>query len=359
MLNAIFREFLRKLTRMVHLNVEKLAYINVTKVSKYRSTTYKSSKMKRTSLFLSFIFCLTLVFGQETEQNVTSINFWTPSPELNKKRMNTVVVGTTSAYAVTMLGLNRLWYADFKQTSFHTFNDSKSWLGVDKYGHATGSYWASRYSMDMLRWAGMEEEKSRWIGAGMGWLALNSIEFYDGFSEEWGFSFYDMMANTAGVGLLVGQDALWGEQRITPKWSSSYSDYAQYNPKVLGNSFFERLLKDYNGQTYWASINIHSFLAEGNKFPAWLNFAVGVGGDGMLTSDANGSVNFPPEGVTIPEDMTRYRQYYLSFDVDLHKIPTNFGPLKTLAEVFGFIKIPAPTLEFNQGGDAKFHALFF
>ena len=298
--------------------------------------------------------------AKNSSQNPTrGMTFWTPSPTLDQGRLNTVVYSSAGLYTISMLGLNQLWYADFNKAPLHSFNDSRSWQTMDKFGHMTSAYWTGRYGMDMLRWAGVDKKKSRYIGAGMGWIAMNSFEFFDGFSENWGFSFYDLAANTAGSAILIGQDIAWGEQRIALKVSSKYSDYAQYSPKALGSSFAERLLKDYNGQTYWASINVHSFLAKGNKVPNWLNLAVGVGAEGMVGSEEdNVVVGGVPEGLVLPTDIKRFRQYYLSLDIDLHKIPTNFGPLKTLGEVFGFIKIPAPTLEFSEGG-VQFHPLFF
>jgi hypothetical protein len=46
-------------------------------------------------------------------------------------------------------------------------------------------------------------------------------------------------------------------KRITPKFSFHTTQYAQYRPNVLGSSLAEQILKDYNGQTYWLSVNLH------------------------------------------------------------------------------------------------------
>jgi hypothetical protein len=46
----------------------------------------------------------------------------------------------------------------------------------------------------------------------------------------------------------------------------------------------EQMLKDYNGQTYWLSVNLHSFY-KGSKIPKWLNLAIGYGANGMLTGN--------------------------------------------------------------------------
>jgi hypothetical protein len=74
----------------------------------------------------------------------------------------------------------------------------------------------------------------------------------------------DIIANASGTALFVSQELLWKEQRITPKFHTT--QYAQYRPNVLGSSLAEQMLKDYNGQTYWLSVNLHSFY-KGSKIP--------------------------------------------------------------------------------------------
>jgi hypothetical protein len=59
------------------------------------------------------------------------------------------------------------------------------------------------------------------------------------------------------------------------KFSFHTTQY-QYRPNVLGSSLAEQMLKDYNGQTYWLSVNLHSFY-KGSKIPKWLNLAIGYG----------------------------------------------------------------------------------
>jgi hypothetical protein len=75
---------------------------------------------------------------------------------------------------------------------------------------------------------------------------------------------------------------MWKEQRITPKFSFHTTQYAQYRPNVLGSSLAEQMLKDYNGQTYWLSVNTPSIKAQN---PKWLNLAIGYGANGMLTGN--------------------------------------------------------------------------
>ncbi|MBP6556738.1 MAG: DUF2279 domain-containing protein, partial [Flavobacterium sp.] len=128
--------------------------------------------------------------------------------------------------------------------------------------------------------------------------------------------------------------------------------YASARPDVLGSSLQEQILKDYNGQTYWLSTNIHSF-AKTSKIPKWLNIAIGYGAEGMITSN-NEFVNT----IFLPESK-RFRQFYLSLDVDLTKIETKSHFVKTILTIFNSIKIPAPTFEIKGCGGSKMHLIYF
>ena len=134
------------------------------------------------------------------------------------------------------------------------------------------------------------------------------------------------------------------------------SKYAQYRPNVLGKNFQESLLKDYNAQTYWLSANIASFLKKDTKFPRWLNVAFGYGGDGMIGGTSNPMTD--AAGNSLPV-FNRSRQYYLSLDVELSRIKTKYPFLNTLFKTIGFIKFPAPALEFHQIEGLKAHPFIF
>ena len=73
-----------------------------------------------------------------------------------------------------------------------------------------------------------------------------------------GASSGDLIANTAGSFLAIGQALKWNDQKIQLKYSYSPTKWADVNPEQLGSTYLERLLKDYNGQTYWITFNIKS-----------------------------------------------------------------------------------------------------
>ncbi len=275
--------------------------------------------------------------------------FLKPSDSLNKPRRNAVVITETSLATITLLGLNQLWYADYPRSSFKTIDDSSEWLQMDKLGHMFSSYQLGNIGANTLNWAGVRKKDQLLYGATLGFTFLTAVEIMDGFSEEWGFSWTDIAANAAGTALYIGQELLWEEQRILLKYSFRRTQYAQQRPDILGDGFVEELLKDYNGQTYWLSTNINSFLKT-DDIPNWLNLAFGYGAEGMLTGDPNDPLFLNQE---------RIRQYYLSLDIDLSRIKTNSHVLKTIFDVLNLIKIPFPTLELNSNGRLKMHSLYF
>jgi len=293
--------------------------------------------------FLLFFSLFTIITYSQTS------SFYQKSDTLNKKRRNTVILSESILAGGTLLALNQLWYADYPQSNFHLKNDNNDWKQMDKSGHFMTSYYIGKVGMELLDWTGVSKKNQLIYGATLGFSFLTAVEIFDGFSEEWGASPGDILANAAGTGLLVGQELLWDEQRITVKYSFHQTHYAKIRPNTLGENFLQQTLKDYNGQTYWLSANIWSFNKE-SSFPKWLNIALGYGAEGMLFGSSS------KENLAI---QSPYRQFYLSLDVDLTKIKTNSEFLKSVFSVINFVKIPAPTLEINTKNGIKLHYLYF
>lgn len=302
------------------------------------------------SLFLGlFVDLGSELQAQNQAQNQTP--FFMRSDTLNKKRRTAVYVTEATLGAAALIGLNELWYAQYPRSSFKSLNDNSQWMQMDKFGHTFSSYYIGKMGMDALAWAGDSKKNQLIYGATLGFVFLTTVEVLDGFSEEWGFSTGDVMANALGTGLLVGQELLWNEQRIQMKFSFMTTEYADNNPEKLGETTLEQILKDYNGQTYWLSFNLRSFFNE-SKIPKWFNVSIGYGANG-LPEDSLDYSTLPPEPIE------SYRQLFTSVDIDLTKIPTNSDFLKTVFNVFNFVKIPAPTIEYRTNGSWKFHFLYF
>lgn len=275
------------------------------------------------------------------------------STSFNKAR----VIGVTSAagmgYVGGMIGLYQLWYKDYDLGKFHTINDNKAWLQVDKMGHGFSTYQMSRWIFTAYDWAGLDNKRAAIIGGTYGFLYLTTVEVFDGFSSNWGFSWGDVAANATGTALFMSQQLLWQEQRIQLKFSYWPTDYPQYNPKVLGENHIQRVLKDYNGQTFWLSVNPQSFSSSAKIFPKWLNIAIGYGAIGMT----NTYENLPD--ISLDDQYNRTRQFYLSLDIDLTKIKTKSEFLRLLLAAANTLKIPFPTLEYNDVDGFRMHGIYF
>ncbi|MEP6595451.1 MAG: DUF2279 domain-containing protein [Ginsengibacter sp.] len=280
----------------------------------------------------------------------------------NKKRIRLVTAANIVGYSAVLVGLNAAWYSQYPKTRFHFFNDNAEWLQVDKAGHVYAGYIGSRASNELWRWTGLPRNKRIWISGLSGVAYETIIETLDGFSTEYGWSWGDFSANIIGSALFTAQEFAWDDQRIKFKFSFHKKNYGDAGLNARANQIFgksetERFIKDYNATTDWLSINIKSFFTEA-KVPPWLAIAFGYGAEGLfgarrnIAVDKNGIITFDRS------DIKRYRQWYVSPDIDLTKIRTNSRGLRFLFVVLSAFKFPAPSLEFSQG-NIKGHWIHF
>jgi len=282
--------------------------------------------------------------------NALCISGFSQTDSLNRTRLNTLVIGGASVYTAGVIALNELWYSESESQKWQFFDDSREWKQVDKVGHSYSTFQLSHSLSRSLQWTGMNERKSDIIGSVSGFLLLLPIEIMDGFSADYGASSTDLIANFAGSAAYIGQKLIWNEVRIHPKYSFRTTSYPDFRPNLLGKNTMEQIIKDYNGQTYWLSVDIYSFLNHESKFPKWLNIAGGYGAEGMVyANDQSNTAN----------GFQAYRQYYLGLDIDLTHIKSKSKAVKTLIFFANMIKIPTPTIEFTSNGTTTFHWLYF
>lgn len=296
---------------------------------------------------LTFVFSIVIIFSLLSNDGACFIE--NDSAQINKKRLNTVLIGTGVGYTASLVVLNEVWYKEQGKTDFHFFNDNSQWNQVDKVGHFYSAYQLSNIGKQLFLWTNMSEKKSAIWGSVMSQALMIPIEVMDGFAVEYGFSWGDITANLLGAGFFLSQELGWKGQRIKTKFSFHRTEYAALRPEVLGDGFFEELLKDYNGQTYWLSFDIYTFAKQNPKIPHWLNIALGYGADGMV---------YAREEENNENGYESYRQYYVGIDFDLSHIKTRSKFLKTVLFIADMVKLPAPAVEFNKNG-VNYHWLYF
>ena len=318
--------------------------------------------------FSIFILCFLFLLNVQGQESLLpdSINnpFTKDSVQSFSSKNNRPLIagGATILFSAgSLIALNHAWYKDHARTSFHTFDDSREWLQVDKVGHVWSAYTFSRFAGDFWKWAGINDKKAVLAGSVTSLVYLTGIEYLDGHSSKWGWSWSDMAANLAGTTIYASQELLWNEQRIQVKFSTHKGDYdaslIERADALFGNTTPERLLKDYNHQAYWLSFNVKSFMPA-SKLPGWLNIALGYGAEGMLGGFENKWTDKNNE-VQTRYDIERNRQFYISPDIDFTRIKTNSKSLKTLFSVLNCIKVPAPALMINSKGKLKAYPLYF
>ena len=295
------------------------------------------------SLLILTFFILNYIIAQDTLNHSSDV------------QKNALIISLISGSAFFSGAISSIsYFKNDEPCGFHFINDNKGYLQTDKLKHSYGSYIASNIGYQVLLNAGVKKKSALLLGGTMGLLILTPKEIFDGFSKDGGFSWGDMLADGAGSALFVGQELLFGKQIANYKFSFSRSKYARQANGFLGRNLLQSFFQDYNGHTFWLSINANKIFLK-TKLPDWVNLAAGYSANGMFGEFENiDSFN----GVDIPETR-RYRQYLFSFDIDWSKIKTRSGFLRTIFKGMNYIKVPFPAFEINSLGKLKGYWIYF
>ncbi|WP_034257028.1 DUF2279 domain-containing protein [Adhaeribacter aquaticus] len=297
----------------------------------------------RNTLLLYLFLIPQLLFAQELAK---------PEPDttLLKNRLIWGSAALATGYTTSLIVLSNTWYSKADRTSFHFFNDNHEWKQMDKIGHFWGAFHQSRLGVDFLKSANVPEKKAIIWGGLLGVVLQSPIELLDGYVASYGASLGDLGANALGSAAVIAQQLKWGQLRVIPKYSFRPTPFAANRPNVLGSTFSEQLLKDYNGQTYWLSADISAFLPKTSRYPKWLNIAFGYGANGMVHAHdlTNQQAGY-----------TSYRQYYLALDLNLLNIKTQNKFLKGVFYVLSVVHLPAPAVEYNRHQGIRIHPIYF
>ncbi|MBM76852.1 MAG: DUF2279 domain-containing protein [Crocinitomicaceae bacterium] len=290
-----------------------------------------------------YIFCCNSIFSQKYDSIQKS------------KRLKIINSVTYAGSGTSLIFLNEVWYDQFEKSNFHFFNDLKEWRYMDKVGHVCTAYQMNLNSYAIFSKFQENQNKVLLKSSLYSFGYLAGMEMLDGFSKEWGFSWYDIISNGIGTGLFAFQQKKWGKNRFDIKFSSHLTPYANCRPNVLGSSKLERIFKDYNGQTYWLTVDLSKFIKKDITAIKWLNLALGYSVDGLTGAYEN---PYPSQYGHDCNEYQRKSKFLLSFDINLRNINTKNKILKSILSPFSVIKIPFPTLQIMKN-ETKYYWLYF
>ena len=211
----------------------------------------------------------------------------------------------------------------------------------DKFGHFFGGYHLTRIGDAVLRNACISPKKAIAISAIYATLFQLQIEVWDARFEKYGFSYPDLLANTAGMTYAVAQQKYPVLQRIKP--TISYSRSAAMRARDAGKlpDSEIRTSLDYSGQTYWVSAEVDPFLpTEARKYwPDAVRFSIGH----SITDWID-----PQTG----QSKRAQRKILLSLDLDASKLPGEHPIWRTVKSTLSYIRLPAPAIQITPGFDA-------
>ncbi len=229
---------------------------------------------------------------------------------------------------------------------FHTFNDwYNADLNIDKLGHVWGTQSYVQALYHMFRWTNMQEHDAMYWSSGLALLYQLEMEITDGLYAKWGFSWWDMAANTVG--------AAWPNlQRLYPVLQPVMLKMSYHPSASVKQGWVEHdYLRDYDGFTYWLTLSVDDVLPENLRpwWPDWLGIAVGYGGNRtMLGKNVYNSAGGVGQGE---------QEWYIALDYDLRKLPGDSAFLRWLKESFNIFHFPAPAIRITPS--AVYYGLYF
>lgn len=259
------------------------------------------------------------------------------------------------AYALIMLWLSSIWYSTY--TSFHFFDDLFEWEYLDKAGHFFVSYYIGLFAYksfgdpDNLN----PTSRKKWT-CFAGFALLLPIEILDGLSLDYGASVFDLVANLLGSIFCFVYVSSKIISAFVLKFSFHTTAFALMRPEMLGSTIVQQVIKDYNGQTYWLSIDINSLLKR-KIFPPWLLLTIGYGADGLFGGHDNVWQN--REGKTMDySNMARAKRFFISVDLNTGVLRNKNKLFNYLFAPFVVLKFPAPAVEVNEERGLVFHWVY-
>jgi hypothetical protein len=229
--------------------------------------------------------------------------------------------------------MKNAWWSGERSDFFFRADWDQDFRDQDKFGHALGGYHLARFGAAFLRSACMSKPKAIAYSAAYAAAFQLQIEIWDGMFEKYGFSYADLLANTAGTALAVLHETHPRTRAIKPTIS-----YARTAALRNSDNFPSELRPslDYSGQTYWLSADVNALLSPSAK-PYWPSF-IRVSAGHSITDWID-----PQTGANIRAQ----RKIVLTLDFDAEKLPGENRIWKTFKRQLSYIHLPSPALEIS------------
>lgn len=265
-----------------------------------------------------------------------------PKPKDSIRNKDVLINATLfSATTISYTGLHQLWYKNYYRSKFEFFNDLHEWNYMDKTGHIFSAYHLNNFCYTLLN---NQKIKNPLLKSSIySFTYMTGIEFFDGYSKQWGFSIYDLIANSIGTFLFAFQQEKLKTPIFNLKFSSHMSPMASCRPSLLGKNKVERVFKDYNGQTYWLTVNLNKTFKDKIKAFKFIDIAIGYSIDGFTGAREN-----PTSNCSECNNLQQKSVLTFSLDFNANSLKGKNKLLDVFIKTFSIIKIPAPTFIFNQ-----------
>ena len=257
-----------------------------------------------------------------------------PSCPLSSSQLGAVRTGVGSAFvggnAYLYHYFKKAWWSGERAPHFFFRADwDQEFRDQDKFGHMLGGYHLARFGYASLRTACVSEKKAIFWSTAYAAAFQLQIEIFDGQFKKYGFSYADMIANTAGQTLAVMQE-------LHPSLRAVKPTFSYHRTMALRNGVSAELRPslDYSGQTYWFSADVNRLLPDDAKkyWPSFIRFSAGH----SVTDWINPETGAAQRGKRI---------IVLSLDFDPEKLPGDAPWWKSVKHTLSYYRFPAPALQ--------------
>ena len=131
------------------------------------------------------------------------------------------------------------------------FGEDTYALGMDKVGHAYGTYLYTEYFTQRIAHSSNNPQGAAMTGALLGFGMQTVVEVLDGFSTDYGFSNEDWIADGVGAGFSLLRNTV-------PGLADKIDFRMEYNPWATGSAEFSPL-NDYTSQKYLLALKLSGF----------------------------------------------------------------------------------------------------